>query len=237
MSTESARKRAAREQRERLARQERRRVTAWISAGAVVVLLLVGIIGYGVYLLQRPNADAAVPKHATADGTGVTVGTGPVKVELFIDYLCPACRAFETSADSTLKGYVDSGRITIVYHPVAILDDRSTNQYSSRAAAGAGCASDLDKMYEYTTALYADQPAENGPGHTNAELIEIAAAAGIPKDSFGACVNDGKYVDWAQKVNESIIDRRITGTPTVVVNGKTLTQNSLQELKAAIDAG
>lgn len=236
MGNESTRKAAAREARERLARKQRRNIALLVSAGAAAVLGLVAVIGYGIYVLQRPDAGAATPRHATADRTGVTVGTGPVQVEVYLDYLCPACKVFEKSAESTLRQYVDDGRITIVYHPVAILDRLSTNRYSSRAAAGAGCASDVDKMFEYTAALYDDQPAEGGAGHTDDELIEIAAAAGLPRETFGSCLKDSRYSDWVSTVTDSTVDRRVTGTPTVFVNGKQLARNSVDELKAAVDA-
>lgn len=236
MSKRIDRKQAARVLREQQERERRRRRTAWISAAASVVLLVAGLVGYRIYAAQQPDDGFRAPAGATADLTGVRVGNGPVTVELYLDYLCPACRAFENDAQATIDRYLDAGRISMVYHPVAILDRYSTNRYSSRSAAGAGCAADAGRLVDYTKALYARQPAEGGSGHTDEQLIDIAIEAGLPSEPFGACVREGRYADWVSHVTEGMGERNVRGTPTVFVNGKELADRSAQALSAAIDA-
>jgi protein-disulfide isomerase len=234
MSTRVGRKQAARVVREQLARERRRRRTAVTSAVAAAALLIVGLVGYGVYRARQPAEGFAVPVSATADRTGVRVGDGPVTVEAYLDYLCPACRQFEQSAGATIEQLVAERRITMVYHPVAILDRYSTNAYSSRAAAGAGCATDAGRLIEYTKALYADQPAEGGAGHTDDRLVEIAAGAGLPRDAFGQCLRDGRYADWVTHVTDGMSRRGVNGTPTVFVDGRRLENPTAQNLIAAV---
>lgn len=236
MSSRGTRKQAARVVREQRARQQRRRRARWVTVGAVAVLLLFGLTGYVVYAAQRPDGDFPVPAAATDDRAGTKVGDGPVTVEVYLDYLCPACRAFEQAARSTLDEYLSGHRITLVYHPVAILDRYSTNRYSSRAAAGAGCAADAGRIVAYSTALFADQPAEGGPGHGDDKLIELAAGAGVPREEFGQCLREGRYADWVDHVTDQMAAKGHTGTPTVVVNGTRLTNPTPQALSAAIDA-
>lgn len=237
MSRRIEQKKAARVVREQLARERRRRRTTWTYGIAALVLVLTSVVGYTVYSGQRPAEGFAAPAGATADQTGVAVGSGPVTVEIYLDYLCPACREFEAEAGETIDRYLAQERITVVYHPVAILDRYSTNEYSSRSAAGAGCAADAGRLSEYTEALYADQPDEGGPGHTNERLVEIAAAAGLPGESFGQCLSEGRYGDWVAHVTESMARRGVRGTPTVFVNGELLERPSSTTLAAAIDAG
>jgi protein-disulfide isomerase len=235
-SRERQKRLAARMVQERLARERRRRRGIWTSAGAAILLLVISLGGYLIYSSQRPDAGFRVPANATVDQTGVSVGEGPVTVELYLDYLCPACREFEADAGETIKRYLADGRITVVYHPVAILDRYSTNEYSSRSAAGAGCAADAGALVAYTDALYADQPAEGGAGHTDETLVEMASAAGLPRDSFGQCLRDGRYADWVDHVTDQMTRRGVRGTPTVFVNGVVLKDPTAQTLSAAIDA-
>ncbi len=235
MSSRVAQKQAARVVREQLARERRRRRTTVVSIVAAVALVAAGIVGYAVYASQRPEEGFRTPATATSDFAGLKVGSGPVVVELYLDYLCPACRQFEANAADTIKRYLDLGRITLVYHPVAILDHYSTNQYSSRSAAGAGCAADAGKLTEYTDALYNDQPAEGGPGHTDDRLVEIAALAGVPRDSFGQCLREGRYADWVLHSTDAMARRGVNGTPTVFVNGVQVAQPTVERLAAAID--
>ena len=44
------------------------------------------------------GAPGHVPAGATPEGDGIVVGHGPVRVDAFIDFLCPFCRQFELSS-------------------------------------------------------------------------------------------------------------------------------------------
>ncbi|MFY1671513.1 DsbA family protein [Plantactinospora sp. WMMB334] len=236
MSSRASRKEQIRVARELRARQQRRRRTRLVTAVAVGVLLAAGLTGYAVYAAQRVGDDFAVPASATSDRAGLRVGDGPVTVEIYLDFLCPACRAFEAEAGTTIERLVDEGRITLVYHPVAILDRYSSNAYSSRSAAGAGCAADAGKLAGYVTALYADQPAEGGPGHSDERIADLAAGAGIPREPFAQCLREGRYADWVTQVTHAMGEQRVTGTPTVVVDGERLARPSAASLTAAVEA-
>jgi protein-disulfide isomerase len=236
MSKRAANKRSARVVREQLARERRRRRTLVASIAAGAALLVAGVTGFAVYAAQRPDGAFPVPASATVDRAGLALGTGPVTVEIYLDYLCPACRAFEQDAGATIDQLVASGRITLVYHPAAILDGYSTNKYSSRSAAGAGCAADAGKLAEYTKALYADQPAEGGPGHTDDRIVEIVGAAGVTSVSFGQCLRESRYADWVVHVTDAMSARGVNSTPTVFVNGSKLANPTAQALTAAVGA-
>jgi protein-disulfide isomerase len=186
------------------------------AAVTVALLLVAGISGWYLYQTQRPDRTGAVP--ASADGAGVKVGTGPVRVDVYLDFICPACKAFEERAAGTLDQLVRSGKVTIVYHPLAYLDQQSTTGYSSRSAAASGCAADAGKFVEYAGALYDRQPAEGGPGLTDDDLVELAKQAGIDPSAFGTCVRDGRYAGWVDGVTEQAARGAITGTPTIKVN-------------------
>src|SRR5262249_49483306 len=163
-------------------------------------LVLGGLIGYGVYQTQKPKQFVA-PAHATGDSTGVVAGgTGPVKVEMYIDYQCPVCKHFEVEAETTLDQMIAKNQITVIYHPLAFLDRMSTTRYSTRAAASSGCASDRDRFLPYTKALFDNQPPEGGQGLSDDQLVQIAGQVGIIDPKFAQCVRDGQYKDWVAHV-------------------------------------
>jgi protein-disulfide isomerase len=56
--------------------------------------------------------------------------------------MCPFCRRFELSAGSALADLVAGQLASIAYHPLNFLDQASTTNYSTRAAAVSGCAAD-----------------------------------------------------------------------------------------------
>jgi protein-disulfide isomerase len=181
------------------------------------------------------KAPVARPANATAAGDGIMIGNGPVKVDAYIDFLCPFCRQFELSSEGTLNALVTDGLIKLVYHPMSFLDEASTTRYSSRAAAASGCASDGGKFREYLRALFVSQPPEGGPGLTDAELIELGISAGLADAAFRPCVLSGRYLDWPPYVTELAASAGVNGTPTVLVAGEPVAA-SPQAIAAAVAA-
>jgi protein-disulfide isomerase len=227
-------KQAKRVVREQLAREARRRRAMWTTAIAVAVLLIAGLIGWGVYASQSSSA-YKTPAHASADGTGLVVGSGPVTVDIYLDFMCPHCKEFETAAGPTLDQLVADKKVSLVYHPVAFLDPASTNQYSTRSSASAACAADGGRVAPYIQALYARQPAEGGPGLSDDELIQVGGSVGLVDPAFAKCVRDGDYRTWTQHVTDAASERGVTGTPTVYVGG-TQTEPTAAAITAAVAA-
>ncbi|MEV4488539.1 thioredoxin domain-containing protein [Micromonospora coxensis] len=235
MSSRKGQKDAARVVRQQLAREKRRKRTLWTSVGAVVVLVIAGLIGWSVYSSQRAD-DFTAPKGANEAGTGVVIGSGPVTIDLYEDYLCPACKQFQDLSGATIDQLVSEGKAKVVFHPVAILNRYSTTEYSTRSSAASGCAAEGGKFKEFTDALFERQPPEGGPGLSDDELIDIGAGVGLNRDDFGSCVSDGTFKAWTQHVTEDASKSRVTGTPTIRVDGKDVADRSPEGIKAAVEA-
>lgn len=235
MSSRKGRNEAARVVREQLAREKRRKRTLWTSVGAVVVLVIAGLIGWSVYSSQKSDTFTA-PPGANDAGTGVVLGTGPVTIDLYEDYLCPACKQFQQSSGETINQLVSSGKAKVVFHPVAYLNRFSTTEYSTRSSAASGCAAKGGKFKEFTDALFAQQPAEGSAGLSNDQLIDIGAGVGLDKDDFGGCVRDGTYKAWTEHVTDDASKAGVTGTPTIKVNGTAVEDRSPTGITAAVEA-
>jgi protein-disulfide isomerase len=171
-------------------------------------------------MMTSPAVPRRVPAGATAEGDGIVIGQGPVRIDAFIDFLCPYCRRFEQSAGPALAGLVAEGRVSLVYHPMNFLDEASTTNYSTRAAAASGCAADQGHFVEYADALFVNQPPEGGPGLTDTELAAIGQAAGLPGAAFTACLSDAPYLDWPPYVTARAVAFGVEATPTVLVGGE-----------------
>jgi protein-disulfide isomerase len=217
---------------------ERRRRAILASAVALAVLAVVAFIGVTVYLTGRPDdKNIALPKDATNSGVTVGIAHATVTVDIYLDFQCPYCKDFESKAGQTLQKYVDDGTAKIRYHPVAYLDRFSSGtKYSTRSSAAAGCASDAGKLSEFVTAVYANQPAENGNGLTNDRMVQVAQSGGVTGDAFAQCVRDQKYADWTASVTDKASKAGFVETPTVRVAGTTIENPDLDNVSAAIDA-
>jgi protein-disulfide isomerase len=235
MSSRKDQKQANRMVREQLAKEQRRRATVWISVAAVAALLVAGVVGYGIFASQR-TGEVFTPTAATADGSGFAVGTGPVTVDVYEDFMCPACGQFESSAGATIEQLVTDGKVTVVYHPIAILDRFSQGtDYSTRASGAAACAADGGKFAEYHSALFQNRPEENTPGLDDDKLVSLGTGLGLG-DPFTQCVQDGKYKTWSAQITDKASERGVTGTPTVLVAGTVLEDRSATGLTTAVES-
>jgi protein-disulfide isomerase len=169
--------------------------------------------------MTGPAAPGHIPAGATPEGDGIVVGHGPVRVDAFIDFLCPFCRQFEFSSGPALGRLVTDGLISLAYHPMNFLDEASTTNYSTRAAAASGCAADGGRFVQYAHALFSGQPPEGGPGLSDAELAGIGRAVGLGGPAFTGCLADARYLDWPPYVTARATALGVEATPTVLVEG------------------
>ncbi|PRY21006.1 DsbA family protein [Pseudosporangium ferrugineum] len=223
---------------EQLARERRRTVTLWTTIGVVAVLVIAGLIGWGVAAGQQNDAGGklTVPPSAVDDGTAFARGSGPVTIDIYEDFMCPACGQFESSSGATLTQLVDANKVTVRYHPIAILDRYSSTRYSTRSAGAAAAAAAGGKFYEYHEVLFANRPEEGSAGLDNARLIELGRSVGLTDRAFADAINAKTYTAWATKVTDTASSRGVTATPTVLVAGKKLDAPSPGALTAAVEA-
>jgi len=223
------------------ARREARRRSMIVTGSVAAVLAAVVAVFILVNTLQRDagtSASAATPR--TGGNGAVTVGqaSAPVTVVAYEDFQCPVCKSFEEANDSQLDAWVKAGKVKVEYHPIAFLDRASTDDYSTRALNAAATVLDLAPagFEKFHDAVYAEQPAEGGPGLTDDRLVQLAVAAGAPEARAEADIDGLRFKSWTAKVTEDSSKAGVNGTPTVFVNGTRLTDNSPAALARAVDA-
>jgi len=82
-------------------------------------------------------------------------------------------------------------------------------------------------------ALFGVQPAEGGPGLSDAELVELGGTAGVTGEDFGSCVTSLQHERFTQRATEAASKARVVQTPTVLVNGAPLLNPTVDALRAA----
>lgn len=224
----------------------------YVSAALGAVVVLVSVIGIGVQANRAKIQGDLTATNASVQ-YGVTVGSkAPVTLDVFEDFQCPICLKFEQSSHADVAAKIKSGQVQARYHMMAFLDSSSNgNRYSSRAANAALCASDInvDTFAKYHDILYGKdssgaqvQPAEGSNGRTDTQLIGYARQAGITGTNlttFQQCVNSEQHKALVQAITDNASKRGVSGTPTVLVNGKklgTVDQKSLDDAIAAAAA-
>lgn len=210
-----------------------------------VVLLVAVIIAAAVlYFRNSANGTAAAPTYtATVAGAVVTAGTGKVVVDTYEDFLCPICNQFEKRYAAQIGDALNSGKISVRYHTIAILDPSSSPAgYSTRAANAAVCSVPAGIYPAYRAKLFEVQPAEGSAGLSNEELVKLGTDLGA-KGDFAGCVNGATNAKAVTaETTKAIADPALQtngqfGTPTLSINGAKVDLNDSNWLKNAVAAG
>ncbi|MFJ2553628.1 DsbA family protein [Microbacterium sp. NPDC087591] len=212
--------------------------TNWFAIGvsAAVVVILVVLGGLVVFLNNQATAPGAAPSSNEAfdaETGAISFGDGEDTVAVFVDFQCPVCKSFEDQFGPQLEAAAADGRITLEYHPIAILDRFSQGtDYSSRSAGAAVCVaeSNPDLYLDFAKTLFDNQPAENSSGLTNDELAAFATQVGA--DDAVSCISDETYRKFGVAQAKS---HDIQGTPTVDINGTRLNLQDSADLKKLTD--
>ncbi|WP_327366871.1 DsbA family protein [Streptomyces sp. NBC_01217] len=240
-----ANKAAARErlraERERQAKRDKTRRQLVVGGSIVAVLAIVGAASWGVMQLNKPShweaaADAknvTAPKNTSGDdGTTVVIGKSTAKktLELYEDSRCPVCASFEQTVGETVHKDVDAGKYKIKYIGATFIDNGAGGEGSKNALSALGAALDVspEAFLDYKYALYS---AKYHPEETDdkfkddAYLIKVADTVDALKGNkaFQKNVEDGTYDNWAMKMSATFDKSGVQGTPTLKMDGKTLT--------------
>jgi protein-disulfide isomerase len=222
-------------------RREARRRTAVVSGVVLAVLALVITVFVVVQQAKRGDQTASATSPSNiGPSNSIVVGdsSAPVTLVAYEDFQCPVCKQFEDENASQLDAWVKAGTLKIEYRPIAFLDRESTTRYSTRAldAAAAVVNSDPSAFPAFHRLLFANQPAEGSAGLTDAKLASLAAQAGASQSLIAGALSKGTYEAWAAKVTDDSSKAGVTGTPTLIVNGKQLPDFSAGTVKAAVEA-
>ncbi len=227
-------------------------VSKIIVAAVVVVVAIIAVVG-GVVIAQQKKQDrvgtsTAVPAAAGAMGEGfvankdVTLVAGAPTLDVYEDFQCPACAQFEAIMGSTITDLAQQGKIKLVYHLKTIIDGNTGTTHSLTMGNAAMCAADAGKFQPFHDDVYANMPAQEGEGWTQAQTKAFAAKAGITGaalDTWTTCVDEKKYTKYVQSTEDASNRAGITGTPTIALAGQTLDLQQVGDAKgllAAIEA-
>ncbi|WP_432533325.1 DsbA family protein [Kineococcus arenarius] len=230
-AAEARRAKAAALRQRELARERSRRVLL-ISVAVLVVLALAAVVAV---LVARQRDDSTTsttegltPPSATGPAGGYLLAgdaaAGAPTLDVWLDYQCPYCAQFEAAAGGTLQELAASGQARVVVHTLSFLDDNLGNDASTRAAEGAAAADAQGRFAQYGEEVFArqpgfgDNPGSEGDGYTDEELRAAAEAAGVGDlDAWQQAVEDDTYLGYVQRVQESMAEAGVEGTPTVQI--------------------
>jgi protein-disulfide isomerase len=141
-------------------------------------------------------------------------------MEVYSDFQCPACKLFITAQlPRLLTEFVVPGTLRIEAHDIAFLGQGARDE-SLELAAGARCAAEQDRYWEFHDLVFWNQGRENRGDHSVAFVARIAEAAALDTAAFDACQARSDVRAAITAETSAALGRGISSTPTLIVNGQ-----------------
>jgi len=207
-----------------------------VAAVAILGIVLAVILGSSSGS-SGTSGSSALPQGATGTGGGIvanasTAKAGAPTLDLYEDFQCPVCGKLEQVFGQQISSMAKAGDIKLVVHMMSFLDAKLGNDASVRAAAAAACAADQGKFLDYHGVVYANQPAQEGAGYTDADLMGFASKAGISGSALTTwtkCFDARTHLGYAKDVETAAEKAGVFSTPTLKLNGKDLPLQQLSQ--------
>ncbi|MEY3732652.1 MAG: Serine/threonine-protein kinase pknE [Actinomycetota bacterium] len=177
-------------------------------------------------------ADVVVP--AGADKAGAIVVGDPEAakfVEVYVDYQCPYCQRWETEIGAALmeRALQPGSGLAVRQYNMAFLGEANRSlsppAASARAANAAACVLDgdgVEAFVAFNTAVFAAPGGQDAATRFDtASLVALASGVGAG-DATLTCIEDEAFMPFVAATTQAAFARGVTGTPTVLVNGKVI---------------
>jgi len=143
----------------------------------------------------------------------------PVKLEVWEDFQCPACKNFSTNIETLLiQNYVATGKVYYVFHHFPFIDNYADAKESDQAANASMCAGEQGRFWDFKEILYANWNGENLGAFTDRRLTAFADSLGLDMEAFKKCFNDNRYADQIEKDSADGEELGVNSTPSIFVN-------------------
>lgn len=145
---------------QQLAQAKAARRMRMIGLGAAVAAVLLAVLLIVALVNGGSTAAASYPKNANEAKNGVLLATvapkpDAPKIEVYIDFQCPLCRAAGERYGQTLVDLARAGDVVVTQRTVTFMDGTLSNTASAHAALAATCADNAGKYAEMTAAIFA----------------------------------------------------------------------------------
>lgn len=233
----STKRQAIREKRQQRERQQRLYILLGIVAVAIVIaaiLFIPNLIPAGDFVQITPVSRPMV------DGRSLGDPNAPVKIEVYEDFQCPACRSYSSDIEPQLiDNYVATGQVYYTYRHFPFLDDNSLRKESDQSANASMCASAQDRFWDYHDILFANWDGENQGAFSDKRLVAFAEAIGLEMNAFKDCFSANQFQTEIETDLTTGRNTGISGTPSILVNGRIISPGfvpNYEEISQAIEA-
>jgi len=160
----------------------------------------------------------------TSDQPSLGNEAAPVTIVEFTDFQCPSCAATHPTLERLVKEYADKVRLVALDFPLSQHSD------AFKAAEAAEAAREQGKYWEFVQILMRNQSALG-----IAKLKDYATEIALDRARFDQALESAKFANAVQRDIDEGMRLGINSTPTIFINGRRVSDNDYDALKANIE--
>ena len=176
------------------------------------------------------SAQTAAPPAVTSADRVLGRADAPVTVIEYASFVCSHCAHWHTTVLPAFKTrFIDTGQVKLVFRNLPT----SPAQVAASAAGIARCAVP-SRFFDVASALMTGQAAVIDGAPLAGWYADAVAASGRSQAEIDACLADPATLAGIRAEVAGASAAGVTGTPSFFVNGRSVTDTSLEGLTAAI---
>ncbi len=147
-----------------------------------------------------------------------TFGSGKHTLTIFADFQCPACIATDKIVGPIFEEYVSKGYVQVTYKQFPLTSIHKNAEWDALAAL---CSTEQGKYMEYKKALYALEEVKSGAKVSDEDRVNASKGI-LDATKLAECIKANRYLDQVRAEMKEGNALGISGTPTVLLDGKKL---------------
>lgn len=166
----------------------------------------------------------------------------PVRIVEFTDFECPACRNFYIELEEILPEFGDKVALVYKNYPLDMSCNRSMSHqmhpHACFAAMFARCAGEQGQFWSAAEFLFtADIFArDRSPKEFEQELLAVSGMLSLDQEALKVCLDSGRHREKIQRDIDEANDLRLSGTPSVWLNGRRVETIDPGSIRAIIES-
>lgn len=187
-----------------------------------IIALLVGIFG-AIFFLG--NSDDTTPSNITMWENTKGNNDAKVKITEFADFQCPACAFMHTILKDIQKKYPNDIAMTFKNFPLTQIHQNAL--YGAKAAEAAGKQGKYFEMHDILFEKQSDWSVGT-PVNAKTKVESYAQILGLDMLKFNTDINTKEIADKIKVDLNEGKKAKITGTPTVFINGEKVENRDIE---------
>ncbi len=228
------RREAVREKRRSQQRKQRIYIVLAVVGGALAIAAIAIVPSL---LPVGDIVDITPHERPLEDGRAMGDPDAPVLIEVYSDFQCPACKNYSDQIEPQVtEAFVANGNVYYIYRHFPFLDDRAPRNESDQAANASMCAADQNRFWDYHDMLFANWNGENQGAFSDKRLVAFAERLDMDMAAFNSCFDANTHRAEIDSEYQMGRESGVTGTPSVLVNGRILTPGLVPSFDAISEA-